>query len=77
MAARSLRVGKGYAYAAALATVERVRGAGVPDVVAMIDDANVRSIAVAERLGMTLADRFPLPGGQRRARRYALTLTPS
>ncbi|MFE9563665.1 GNAT family N-acetyltransferase [Streptomyces sp. NPDC006487] len=69
--------GRGYAYAAALATLERVRGAGVPDVVAMIDDANVRSIAVAERLGMTLTDRIPRPGGQRQARRYALSLSPS
>ncbi|MFC9296108.1 GNAT family N-acetyltransferase [Streptomyces sp. NPDC057011] len=66
--------GKGYAYAAALATLERVRAAGVPYVVSMIDDANVRSIAVAERLGMTLAERFPLPGGTRHGRRYELTL---
>ncbi|WP_443065853.1 GNAT family N-acetyltransferase [Streptomyces sp. NBC_00503] len=66
--------GKGYAYAAALATVERVREAGVPDVVAMIDDANVRSIAVAERLGMTLAERFLLPNGIRYGRRYELAL---
>ncbi|MFE3558287.1 GNAT family N-acetyltransferase [Streptomyces sp. NPDC059193] len=66
--------GQGYAYAAALATLERVRGAGVPRVVAMIDDTNTRSIAVAERLGMTLADRFPLPGGTRQARRYELDL---
>ncbi|MFJ4779863.1 GNAT family N-acetyltransferase [Streptomyces sp. NPDC088762] len=66
--------GRGYAYAAALATLERVREAGVPEVVAMIDDANARSIAVAERLGMTLADRFPLPGGRRHGRRYELTL---
>ncbi|AWZ05508.1 MULTISPECIES: GNAT family N-acetyltransferase [unclassified Streptomyces] len=66
--------GKGYAYAAALATVERVREAGVPEVVAMISDENLRSIAVAERLGMTLAERFPLPGGTRYGRRYTLTL---
>ncbi|MEV7525027.1 GNAT family N-acetyltransferase [Streptomyces sp. NPDC091371] len=66
--------GKGYAYAAALATLERVREAGVPHVVAMIDDENLRSSAVAERLGMTLADRFPLPGGTRYGRRYELTL---
>ncbi|MER6315774.1 GNAT family N-acetyltransferase [Streptomyces sp. NPDC001581] len=66
--------GQGYAYAAALATLERVRAAGVPHVVAMIDDANARSIAVAERLGMTLAERFPLPGGSRRGRRYELSL---
>ncbi|MCX5198485.1 GNAT family N-acetyltransferase [Streptomyces sp. NBC_00249] len=67
--------GRGYAYAAALATVERVRELGVPRVVAMIDDANVRSAAVAERLGMTLAATFPLPGGHRLGRRYELTFT--
>ncbi|MET9320988.1 GNAT family N-acetyltransferase [Streptomyces sp. NPDC003038] len=66
--------GKGYAYAAALATLERVREAGVPHVVAMINDENSRSIAVAERLGMDLAERFPLPGGRRHGRRYALSL---
>ncbi|MFD3329405.1 GNAT family N-acetyltransferase [Streptomyces sp. NPDC058701] len=69
--------GKGYAYAAALATVERVRAVGVPHVVAMINDENQRSIAVAERLGMTLADRFLLPGGLRHSRRYELTLSGS
>ncbi|MFD3679854.1 GNAT family N-acetyltransferase [Streptomyces sp. NPDC058613] len=69
--------GKGYAYAAALATVERVRAVGVPHVVAMINDENQRSIAVAERLGMTLADRFLLPGGVRHGRRYELTLSGS
>ncbi|MFI5621268.1 GNAT family N-acetyltransferase [Streptomyces sp. NPDC051567] len=68
--------GQGYAYAAAVATLERLRETGVPHVVAMIDDANVRSIAVAERLGMTLAERFLLPSGLRYARRYALTLQP-
>ncbi|MFJ9645043.1 GNAT family N-acetyltransferase [Streptomyces sp. NPDC004244] len=66
--------GKGYAYAAALTTLERVRAAGVPRVVAMIDDANTRSVAVAERLGMTLEEVFPLPGGTRTGRRYALAL---
>lgn len=66
--------GRGYAYAAALATLEQLREAGVPDVVAMIDDANVRSIAVAERLGMSLEERFLLPGGTRHGRRYTLAL---
>lgn len=66
--------GQGYAYAAALATLERVREAGLGRVVAMIDDANVRSIAVAERLGMALAETISLPGGVRRGRRYELTL---
>ncbi|MEU8778009.1 GNAT family N-acetyltransferase [Streptomyces sp. NPDC048606] len=66
--------GHGYAHAAALATLERLREAGVERVVAMIDDANARSVAVAERLGMTLADTFALPDGRRVARRYELTL---
>ncbi|MFG2622198.1 GNAT family N-acetyltransferase [Streptomyces sp. NPDC048507] len=67
--------GRGYAYAAALETLRRLRAAGVPQVVAMIDDANTRSAAVAERLGMTLARTFPLPGGRRQGRRYELPLT--
>ncbi|WP_328927075.1 GNAT family N-acetyltransferase [Streptomyces sp. NBC_00190] len=66
--------GQGYAYAAALATLDRVREAGLPHVVAMINDENVRSIAVAERLGMTLADRFLLPSGTRYGRRYEISL---
>ncbi|MFG2984085.1 GNAT family N-acetyltransferase [Streptomyces sp. NPDC048258] len=68
--------GRGYAYAAALATLERVREAGLSHVVAMINDENVRSIAVAERLGMTLAERFLLPSGTRYGRRYELSLQP-
>ncbi|MFD3721603.1 GNAT family N-acetyltransferase [Streptomyces sp. NPDC058674] len=68
--------GKGYAYAAALATVERVREAGLRQVVAMVNDDNARSVAVAERLGMTLAERFLLPNGVRYARRYVLELAP-
>ncbi|MFJ3174646.1 GNAT family N-acetyltransferase [Streptomyces roseus] len=66
--------GKGYAYAAALATLERVRAAGLGRVVAMINDENRRSIAVAERLGMTMAERSPLPGGRGYGRRYELVL---
>ncbi|MFJ3959420.1 GNAT family N-acetyltransferase [Streptomyces sp. NPDC090036] len=65
--------GRGYAFAAALATLERVREAGVPHVVAVIDGANARSIAVAERLGMDLAGKFTTPRGNPR-RRYALSL---
>ncbi|MEU6990061.1 GNAT family N-acetyltransferase [Streptomyces sp. NPDC046465] len=53
--------GKGYATAAALATVERVRAAGVPSVVAIVDTGNERSIAVARRLGMELAETFTTP----------------
>ncbi|MFI5827509.1 GNAT family N-acetyltransferase [Streptomyces sp. NPDC051578] len=65
--------GKGYAYAAALATLDRLREAGVPRVVAMIHAHNTRSVAVAERLGMDLAEEFTTPGGNP-ARRYELTL---
>ncbi|WP_030842475.1 GNAT family N-acetyltransferase [Streptomyces sp. NRRL F-4474] len=65
--------GRGYAYAAALATLERVREAGIERVVAMIHADNARSVAVAERLGMTLAEQFTTPGGNP-ARRYALDL---
>ncbi|MET3986314.1 GNAT family N-acetyltransferase [Streptomyces sp. PvR034] len=63
--------GKGYAYAAALATVERVRAAGVPHVMAMIDSRNTRSIAVAERIGMDLAEEFTSPSGNP-GRKYTL-----
>ncbi|MCN9241294.1 GNAT family N-acetyltransferase [Streptomyces sp. RY43-2] len=56
--------GKGYATAAALATLERVRAAGVSSVVAMVDARNTRSIAVAQRLGMGLAEVFTTPGGR-------------
>ncbi|MGW7031266.1 GNAT family N-acetyltransferase [Streptomyces xanthophaeus] len=65
--------GRGYAYAAALATVERVREAGVPHVVAMIDARNTRSVAVAERLGMDVAEEFTSPRGNP-GRRYRLEL---
>ncbi|MCY0916823.1 MULTISPECIES: GNAT family N-acetyltransferase [unclassified Streptomyces] len=65
--------GRGYAYASALATLERVRAAGVTRVVAMIDARNVRSVAVAERLGMDLDEESTMPDGNP-ARRYALSL---
>ncbi|MEV0413977.1 GNAT family N-acetyltransferase [Streptomyces sp. NPDC050448] len=68
--------GKGYAYAAALATLERIREAGVPRVVAMIHARNSRSVAVAERLGMDLAEEFLTPGGNP-GRRYSLQLRPA
>ncbi|MEU6311370.1 GNAT family N-acetyltransferase [Streptomyces sp. NPDC047014] len=67
--------GRGYAHAAALATLERVRAAGVPHVVAMIDARNARSVAVAERLGMTLAEEFTSPRGNP-GLRYGLDLGP-
>lgn len=54
--------GRGYATAAARTTVERVRAAGVPEVAAMVDTRNVRSVAVTERLGMRLTETFVVPG---------------
>ncbi|MFF6804817.1 GNAT family N-acetyltransferase [Streptomyces sp. NPDC012616] len=64
--------GRGYATAAARSSLERVRAAGVPEVVAMVDSGNKRSIAVAERLGMRLAETYPRPGSTREARCYRL-----
>ncbi|PCG86800.1 GNAT family N-acetyltransferase [Streptomyces sp. WZ.A104] len=56
--------GRGYATVAARATLERVRAAGVSEVVAMIDSRNARSTAVAERLGMRRAESYATPRGQ-------------
>ncbi|MFC9848333.1 GNAT family N-acetyltransferase [Streptomyces sp. NPDC060223] len=53
--------GKGYAMAAALATLERVRAAGVPHVVAVVRADNERSIGLTRRLGMELAEHFLHP----------------
>ncbi|MFG2722938.1 GNAT family N-acetyltransferase [Streptomyces sp. NPDC048416] len=53
--------GRGYATAAARATVARVRAAGVPHVVAMVHPGNRRSVAVTERLGMTLSTTYLSP----------------
>ncbi|MET8166505.1 GNAT family N-acetyltransferase [Streptomyces sp. NPDC057456] len=64
--------GQGYATAAAQMTLERVRAAGVPGVVAMVDARNARSIAVTERLGMRLAEVFTVPESQREGRCYRL-----
>ncbi|MFF0010774.1 GNAT family N-acetyltransferase [Streptomyces sp. NPDC005374] len=63
--------GKGYATAAAQMTPERVRAAGVPDVVAMVRAGNTRSISVTERPGMRLAEVFT-PGGARDGHCYRL-----
>ncbi|MFE0249462.1 GNAT family N-acetyltransferase [Streptomyces sp. NPDC059010] len=66
--------GKGYVTAAARLTLERVRAAGVPSVVAMVDARNARSIAVTRRLGMQLAEVFTTPGAQREGHCYRLDL---
>ncbi|WP_328721203.1 GNAT family N-acetyltransferase [Streptomyces sp. NBC_00247] len=55
--------GHGYATAAARTTLERVRAAGVGEVVAVIDSRNRRSAAVAERLGMRLAESYEITTG--------------
>jgi RimJ/RimL family protein N-acetyltransferase len=65
--------GRGYATAAARSTLERVRAAGVPEVVAMVDASNRRSIAVAERLGMRLAETYVRPRSTRQSHCYRLT----
>ena len=64
--------GRGYATAAARSTLERVRAAGVPEVVAMVDAGNRRSIAVAERLGMRLAETYARPQSTRESHCYRL-----
>lgn len=66
--------GRGYATAAARATLERVRAAGVRSVVAMIDIRNERSMAVARRLGMERAETFTSPSTGVTAYCYRLTL---
>ncbi|MEU0528684.1 GNAT family N-acetyltransferase [Streptomyces niveus] len=66
--------GRGYVTAAANATLERVRAAGVPTVVAMVDARNDRSVAVARRLGMELEETFLTPVGGRKGYRFRLRL---
>ncbi|MFR0359016.1 GNAT family N-acetyltransferase [Streptomyces sediminimaris] len=66
--------GKGYAGAAARMTLERLRAAGLPSVVAMIRPGNERSIAVAKRLGMELRETYPHPRLQEDALCFALDL---
>ncbi len=53
--------GRGHATAAARETLDRVRAAGVPGVVAMVRPGNERSISVTRRLGMTPAETFTHP----------------
>ncbi|MBW3705460.1 GNAT family N-acetyltransferase, partial [Streptomyces griseus] len=45
-------------------TPERLRAAGVGEVVAMVHSLNTRSMAVAERLGMRRAESYDTPRGQ-------------
>nr|WP_223188660.1 GNAT family N-acetyltransferase [Streptomyces sp. TRM68416] len=66
--------GRGYVTAAARETLERVRAAGVPGVVAMVDARNERSIAVTRRLGMRLAEVFTTPTSERQGHCYRLDL---
>ncbi|WP_405949893.1 GNAT family N-acetyltransferase [Streptomyces prunicolor] len=66
--------GQGYATAAAEATLERVRAAGVPSVVAMVLARNTRSIAVTQRLGMHLAEVFTTPSREEEGHCYRLEL---
>lgn len=66
--------GKGYVTAAALTTLERVRAAGVPRVVAMVRPDNERSIAVTRRVGMELGELFAHPDLKQPAHCYRLTL---
>ncbi|CAM5731312.1 N-acetyltransferase OS=Streptomyces alboniger OX=132473 GN=CP975_20490 PE=4 SV=1 [Streptomyces alboniger] len=66
--------GRGYATAAARMTVERVREAGVPSVVAMVGAGNARSIAVTRRLGMSLAEVFMTPTTRQEGHCYRLAL---
>jgi RimJ/RimL family protein N-acetyltransferase len=55
-------------------TLERVRAAGVPSVVAMVDARNARSIAVTRRLGMELAEVFTTPDARHKGHCYRLDL---
>lgn len=66
--------GKGYVTAAALTTLERVRAAGVSDVVAVVRAGNERSIAVTRRVGMELAEAFTHPTTAEPAHCYRLAL---
>ncbi|MEV0438927.1 GNAT family N-acetyltransferase [Streptomyces spectabilis] len=66
--------GHGYASVAARATLDRLRAAGVPSAVAVIDVRNERSQAVAARLGMERAETHTVPGQDRRAYCYRMGL---
>jgi len=66
--------GKGYATTAAQMTLERLRAAGVPTVVAMVIATNERSIAVTRRLGMRLDEVFRTPSSKQEGHCYRLDL---
>ncbi|MET8244566.1 GNAT family N-acetyltransferase [Streptomyces sp. NPDC005202] len=66
--------GKGYVTAAAHMTLERLRAAGVPSVVAMVNARNARSIAVTQRLGMRLVETFVTPASKQQGHCYRLDL---
>ncbi|MFB8028443.1 GNAT family N-acetyltransferase [Streptomyces sp. NPDC056465] len=66
--------GRGYATAAARATLERVRERGVREVVAMINARNARSVAVAVRLGMRQAETYVSPVSGQEAYCFRLEL---
>ncbi|MFE7128632.1 GNAT family N-acetyltransferase [Streptomyces sp. NPDC057617] len=66
--------GRGYATAAARATLERVRAAGVGRVVAMVNARNERSVAVTRRLGMELAETYPFTSRGVEERAYCFRL---
>ncbi len=66
--------GRGYVTAAARATLDRVRAAGVAGVVAMVNSRNERSIAVTGRLGMELAETFTSPTSDQFGHCYRLAL---
>ncbi|MFD1931749.1 GNAT family N-acetyltransferase [Nonomuraea mangrovi] len=63
--------GRGYATEAARAVVEHALGPlGLPEVLAEVDEGNVASVAVVERLGMTAFESVPgLLGPMTRYRR--------
>jgi RimJ/RimL family protein N-acetyltransferase len=66
--------GKGYATGAARQTLDRLRTAGVREVVAVVDARNERSVAVTRRLGMRLTETFVTPRRGLEAHCYRLGL---
>ena len=60
--------------AAAQDTLDRLRAAGVSQVVAMVRPGNKRSIAVTRRLGMHLAETYTHPTLDEDAHCYRLDL---